>query len=78
MREVPALTPATAPVDASIVATAGVAEDQLPPVTEEVSVEEPFAQMLVVPEIVPAFGTAVTVTIVDATALVQPPVPIMV
>ena len=43
-----------------------------------IAVEEPFAQMLVVPEIVPALGTAVTVTIVDATALVQPPVPIMV
>ncbi len=78
MTEVPALTPATAPVDALIVATAGVAEDQLPPVTEEVSVEDPFAQIAVVPEMVPAVGTAVTVTVAVVVALAQPPVPVMV
>ena len=78
MTEVPALTPATAPVDALIVATAGVAEDQLPPVTEEVSVEDPFAQIAVVPEMVPAVGTAVTVTVVVVVALAQPPVPVTV
>ena len=78
MTEVPALTPATAPVDALIVATAGVAEDQLPPVTEEVSVEDPLAQIAVVPEMVPAVGTAVTVTVAVVVALAQPPVPVTV
>ena len=78
MTEVPALTPATAPVDALIVATAGVAEDQLPPVTVEVSVEDPLAQIAVVPEMVPAVGTAVTVTVAVVVALAQPPVPVTV
>ena len=78
MTEVPALTPATAPVEALMVATEVVAEDQLPPVTEEVSVEEPFAQMAVVPEIVPAEGTAVTVTVAVVETLAQPPVPVAV
>ena len=72
MTDVPALTPATAPVEALIVATAGVAEDQLPPVTEEVSEEVPLAQIAVVPEIVPAEGAAVTVTVLVAVALGQP------
>ena len=61
-----------------MVATAGVAEDQLPPVTEDVKVEEPFAQMAVVPEIVPAEGAAVTVTVLVTVAFAQPPVPAMV
>ena len=65
-------------MDASIVATAGVTEDQLPPVTEDVKVEEPFAQIAVVPEIVPAEGTAVTVTVAVVDTLAQPPVPVMV
>ena len=78
MTEVPALTPATAPVDALIVATAGVAEDQLPPVTEEVNVEEPFAQIAVVPERVPGVGTAVTVTVAVVLTSAQPPVPVTV
>ena len=75
MTEVPALTPATAPVELLIVATAGVAEDQLPPVTEEVKVEDPLAQIAVVPEIVPAEGAAVTVTVAVVVAFAQPPVP---
>ena len=54
MTEVPALTPASAPVELLIVATAGVAEDQVPPVTEEVKVEDPLEQIAVVPEMVPA------------------------
>jgi hypothetical protein len=78
MTAVPALTPATAPVDALIVATAGVAEDQLPPVTEEVSVEVPLAQIAVVPERVPGVGTAVTVTVAVVETLAQPPVPVTV
>ena len=78
MTAVPALTPATAPVAALMVATAGVAEDQLPPVTEEVSVEVPLAQIAVVPEMVPAEGAAVTVTVLVTVALAQPPVPVTV
>jgi hypothetical protein len=75
MTDVPALTPATAPVEALIVATAGVAEDQLPPVTEEVKVADPFEQIAVVPEIVPAEVAAVTVTVAVVVAAAQPPVP---
>jgi hypothetical protein len=75
MTEVPALTPVNAPVEALMVATAGVAEDQAPPVTEELNVEVPLEQMAVVPEIVPAEGAAETVTVVFVTALAQPPDP---
>jgi hypothetical protein len=58
-----------------MVATAIVAELQVPPVTEEVKVEEPFAQIAVVPEIVPAVGTAVTTTVAVVDTFAQPPVP---
>jgi hypothetical protein len=61
-----------------MVATAGVVEDQAPPVTEEVSVEVPLEQIAVVPEIVPADGAAVTVTVAVVVAFAQPPVPVMV
>ena len=61
-----------------MVATAGVTEDQLPPVTEDVKVEVPFAQIAVVPEMVPAEGTAVTVTVAVVLTLAQPPVPVTV
>ncbi len=75
MTDVPALTPATAPVEALIVATEVVAEDQLPPVTEDVNVEEPLEQIAVVPEMVPALGGAVTVTVAVDVAFAQPPLP---
>ncbi len=75
MTEVPAATPVTAPVEALMVATAGVAEDQAPPVTEELKVEVPLEQIAVVPEIVPAEGAAVTVTVAVVVAFAQPPVP---
>jgi hypothetical protein len=78
MTEVPAATPAKAPVEALIVATAGVAEDQLPPVIVEVRVDDPLEQIAVVPEIVPAAGAAVTVTVAVVVAFAQPPVPVMV
>ena len=78
MTDVPALTPATAPVEALMVATAGVAEDQLPPVTEDVKVEVPLEQIAVVPESVPALGGAVTLTVAVAVALAQPPLPLTV
>ncbi len=78
MTEVPAVTPVTTPVEALMVATAVVAEDQEPPVTVELNVEVPLEQMAVVPEIVPAEGAAVTVTVAVVVAFAQPPVPVMV
>jgi hypothetical protein len=62
-----------------MVALAGVAEVQDPPASPlEVSVVEPLAQMAVVPEMVPAVGTAVTVTVAVVETLAQPPVPVTV
>jgi preprotein translocase subunit Sec61beta len=78
MTDVPAATPVTAPVDGLIVATAGVAEVQAPPVTVELSVEEPLEQIAVVPERVPAEGAAVTVTVEVAETFAHPPVPVIV
>ena len=78
MTEVPAVTPVTTPVEALMVATAGVAEDQAPPLTEELKVEVPLEQMAVVPEIVPAEGAAVTVTVLVAAAFGHPFVPVTV
>ena len=75
MIEVPAATPVTAPVEEPIVATAGVAEVQVPPFIVELSVEDPFEQIAVVPEIVPAEGAAVTVTVAVVETLAHPPVP---
>ena len=74
----PALTPVTAPVEALIVATALFAEDQAPASPFEESVVVPFAQIAVVPEIVPAVGTAVTTIVSEALTLAQPPVPVTV
>lgn len=73
--EVPAATPVTAPVEEPIIATAGLAEAQVPPVTEEESVEEPFEQIAEVPESVPAEGGAVIVIVAVASAFAQPPAP---
>ena len=73
--EVPALAGVTTPVDELIAATDEVAEDQDPPVTEELKVEVPLEQTAVVPEIVPAEGAAVTVTVAVVDAVAQPPVP---
>ncbi len=78
MIDVPAATPVTAPVEEPIVATAGVAEVQVPPVTVELSVEDPLEQIAVVPEIVPAEGAAVTVTVAVVETLAHPPVPVIV
>ena len=75
--DVPAVKPETIPEEL-IVATAGVAEDQVPPVTGELKVEVPLEQMAVVPEIVPAEGAAVTVIVLVAVAFEQPPVPVTV
>ena len=78
MIELPTATPVTAPVEEPIVATAGVADDQDPPFTVEERVVVPLEQIAVVPDIVPAEGAAVTVTIVFAVASAHPPVPITV
>ena len=75
---VPAFTPLTVPFALLIAATNGLLEDHAPPFTEEVRVEEPFAQIAVVPEIVPAVGGAVTVTRMVCVAFAQPPVPVTV
>ena len=72
----PALTPVTAPVAALMVATDVLLEDQAPASPLEVSVVEPLAQIAVVPEMVPAVGTAVTATIVVTVSFAQPPVPV--
>jgi hypothetical protein len=76
--EVPALTGVTTPVDVLMLATAVVAEDQDPPLTEELKVEVPLEQMAVVPEIVPAEGAVVTVTFLVAVAFGHPFVPVTV
>ena len=77
MTEVPAVKPETTPEELTV-ATAVVAEAQAPPVTEELKVEVPLEQIAVVPEIVPAEGAAVTVTVAVVVAFAQPPLPVMV
>ena len=74
---VPADTPVTTPVELLMVATEVVELLQVPPLTEEVNVEFPLIQSVVPPEIVPALGAAVTVTVLVAVAVVpvQPSVP---
>ena len=57
----PAATPVTTPLDALIVATEVVAEDQVPPLTVEESVVVPFEQMACIPDNVPALDGLVTV-----------------
>ena len=56
MAEVPAATPVTTPVKELIVATVGLAEDQVPPFTVEESVVVPLEQIACVPESVPVGG----------------------
>lgn len=60
------------------VATAGVADDHVPPAIDEFNVLVPPRQIAVVPVIVPALGAAVTVTVAIADAFAQPPVPVTV
>ena len=70
----PAVTPLITPVDALIVATAGVPELQVPPDTVDVKVVVPLTQMACVPLKVPAVGGAVIVTATVAVTAEQPPV----
>jgi hypothetical protein len=61
-----------------MVATLISLEDQAPASPLEESVVEPLAQIAVVPEMVPAVGTAVTVTVAVVETFAQPPVPVTV
>ena len=74
----PADTAVITPVLGSIVATAGVPEDQVPASPFEVKDVEPVLHITCVPLNIPAFGAAVTVTVLVAVAFAQPPVPVMV
>ena len=74
----PAETPVTRPVEALTVATPVALLDQLPPDIVELKVVVSVAQMLWVPLRVPVVGDAVTVTVLVAVALAQPPVPVTV
>ena len=75
MVAVPAATPVTTPVEAFTVATPVALLDQLPPLTVDTNVVVLATQMLCVPLRVPAEAGAVTVTVLVAVALAQPPVP---
>ena len=75
MVAVPAVKPVTNPVVALTVAMLVSLLDQLPPLTVEANVVVPATQMLCVPLRVPAEAGAVTVTVLVAVALAQPPVP---
>ncbi len=70
MVAVPAGFPVTTPVEASTDATDVLLEDQVPPLTELDKVVLELIQTLVVPEIVPALGSAVIVS--TATSLFVP------
>lgn len=65
-------------MDASILATDGLAELQVPPVTVEVNVVLLDTQAVVIPLKLPAFNAALIVTVLVALTLAQPPVPITV
>ena len=79
MTDVPAETPVTAPVVLLIDATAELLDIQAPPTFPfELKAVDPFAQIAVVPEIVPAEGTAVTTTVAVVDTFAQPPVPVTV
>ena len=71
----PEATGVTNPVDEFMVATVVFADDQVPPDTVEVNIVFPFKHVAVVPLNVPALGAAVTVRVLVAVALAQPPVP---
>ncbi len=79
MVAVPAATPVITPVLLLTVAVPVAPDVQAPPafpLDEKVVV--PATQMFCVPLKVPAFGAAVTVTVLVAVALAHPPVPVTV
>ena len=79
MVDVPAATGVMTPVEPSTVATPVEPDVQAPPEFPLlVKVVEPVEQIPCVPLNVPAFGAVVTVTVLVAVALEQPPVPVTV
>lgn len=68
----PAAKPVITPVDELIVATLGLAELQVPPVTVELNVVLAPKQAVVVPLNVPVVGAADIVTVLVAVTSVQP------
>lgn len=70
MVDVPKVTPVTTPVEPTV-ATAGVTELQIPPVTASLSAVVAPGQTVAVPVIVPAFVEGLTVTIFVAAAVPQ-------
>ena len=72
MVAVPALTPVTTPVDAFTVAIAVLEVLQVPPPVAFVKVELEPTQAEAVPVIVPADGSAFSITTVAAEVAVQP------
>jgi len=75
MVAVPAITPVITPEMELIVATAVLEELQVPPADVEENVVVSPTQIAWFPESVPAIGAAVTVTVLVAVTLAQPPVP---
>ena len=79
MVAVPAATPVTTPVELLTVANPVLFDVQAPPALPfEEKVVVPATQMFCVPLSVPAFGAAVTVTVLVAVAFEHPPVPVTV
>ena len=79
MVAVPTATPVTTPVLLLTVAVPVAPDVQAPPAFPvELNVVVPATQMFCVPLTVPAFGAAVTVTVLVAVALAHPPVPLTV
>ena len=74
MTDVPAVNPETTPEELTV-ATAGDTEVQFPPDTFDESVVVDPTQSACVPEMVPAVGGAVTVTVVVVVTVAHPPVP---
>ena len=72
---VPAVIPVMRPEAALIVATAVLEELHVPPADVDEKVDVSPTQIFWLPLSVPAIGPAITVTVLVAVALVQPPVP---
>jgi hypothetical protein len=73
MVAVPVETGVITPVDGLMVATAVLPEDQVPPIVVELNVVDEVEQITSVPLNVPAFGAAVTVTVLVAVAAAHEP-----
>jgi len=79
MVAVPAATPVTTPVLLLTVAVPVAFDVQAPPAAPfDEKVVVPATQMFCVPLTVPAFGAAVTVTVLVAVAFAHPPDPVTV